>query len=116
MTDTSRQDTVQTVRAQVVEGSRLVVEALEWLSDTAKNPGLNAEACEWMALAGLAATVAGLAESHGHPCHVAHLSDCADGAESAVLMLRAVHALRTGDRQTADEYARLGASMWRKEE
>ena len=111
-------DVRQAARGQVVEGARLVVESLEWLSQEARYPngGLNSDSCFWMALAGLAATVAGLAESAEHPCHTAHLAECCDGAESSVLMLRAVHALRMGDRQTADEYARLGASMWNKEE
>ena len=103
-------DTTVTARANVVEGARLVTVTCSWLADQSKNAGkVTRDACMWMALAGLAATVADLAESMYHPTFTERLSRDCDGTESALLMLRALSALQSGEHEQAEMLATLAA-------
>lgn len=101
-------------RTNITEGARLTAETCTWLSEQHKHHGhLTSEACMWMALAGLAATVADLAEAANHPTLTERLTADCDGLESALLMLRAVQALYAGEPDRAESYAALSARAGR---
>jgi len=94
-------------RMQTVEGARLVCHSCTHLSDSSHG----AEACFWQALAGLAVTVAWLAERWEHPTFDGELRRCTDGAEASVLMLRALTAIGDGEDESAGWYAGMAASL-----
>lgn len=99
-------------RTHVTEGARLIADHCTWLAKEHRDHGqLTADACLWMALAGLAATVALVAERVTHPTIAQTITHGCDGAEASTLMLRAVGALWSGDRVRADELAHLAASF-----
>jgi hypothetical protein len=101
-------DEEQAARVHVVEGSQLITDTLTWLADQKQHHGRpTVEACLWMALAGLSVTVMDLTERHGHPTFRQALADDCDGAESALLMLRAVKAMLDGDMPYANGLATL---------
>lgn len=99
-------------RSEIVEGAALAAGRCSWLADQSLDDGkLTQRACLWTALAGLAATVADLAEAAEHPTLVSRLARDCDGTESALLLLRAVLALRSGDRDQAAALATLAAKV-----
>lgn len=101
-------DTAVTARANIVEGARLVADTCSWLAEQSKDNGrLTRDACLWMALAALSATVTDLAEGMHHPTFGERLAEDCDGTETALLMLRALHALHTGDHGRAEMLATL---------